>query len=271
VPIDGHVCGLGQVKHREFAMAAGEMSPAEFIAFLETVLGNLSAHSGDGSIHFICMDWRHIGELLLAADLNYRELKNVCVWNKTNGGMGSLYRSKHELVFVFKAGTAPHINNVALGKHGRYRTNVWDYPGVNSLKAGRLEELALHPTVKPVALVADAILDCSNRGGLVLDCFLGSGTTLIAAEKTGRRAAGMELDPARGYRPAAVAGLHWRGGDSRRKRPQLRCRGRCPAGGDPWMNTRSVTASRRSTPGFGRATREIRRAAREGVSRAQPM
>jgi DNA modification methylase len=195
VPIDGHVCGLGRVKHREFAMAVGEMSPAEFIAFLETVLDNLVAHSGDGAIHFICMDWRHIGELLAAADLSYRELKNVCVWNKTNGGMGSLYRSKHELIFVFKSGGAPHINNVALGKHGRYRTNVWDYAGVNSLKAGRLDELALHPTVKPVALVADAILDCSNRGGLVLDCFLGSGTTLIAAEKTGRRAAGMELDP----------------------------------------------------------------------------
>ena len=111
-------------------------------------------------------------------------MKNLCVWNKTNGGMGSLYRSKHELVFVFKVGTAAHINNIELGVHGRNRTNVWDYAGVNALGAGRAEELAMHPTVKPVALVADAILDCSARGGVVLDCFAGSGTTLIAAERT---------------------------------------------------------------------------------------
>ncbi len=195
VPIDGHVCGLGSVQHPDFAMASGEMSEAEFTQLLKTVCGHLVAHSVDGAIHFVCMDWRHVHELLTAARGLYAEQKNLCIWNKDNGGMGSLYRSKHELVFVFKAGLGPHINNVELGKHGRYRTNVWDYAGVNSLRAGRLEELALHPTVKPVALVADAILDCSNRGGLVLDCFLGSGTTLIAAEKTGRRAAGMELDP----------------------------------------------------------------------------
>jgi DNA modification methylase len=195
VPIDGHVCGLGRVRHREFAMAAGEMDPAEFTAFLETVFGHLVAHSGDGAIHFICMDWRHIGELLRAAEPRYSALKNVCVWNKTNAGMGSLYRSKHELVFVFKSGTQPHINNVELGRHGRYRSNVWDYAGVNTLKADRREELALHPTVKPVALVADAIQDCSRRSGIVLDCFLGSGTTLIAAENTGRRGYGIELDP----------------------------------------------------------------------------
>ena len=195
VPIDGHVCGLGSIRHAEFAMASGEMSEAEFTRFLKTVFGHLIGHSAEGAIHFVCMDWRHVYELLTAARGLYAEQKNLCIWNKDNGGMGSLYRSKHELVFVFKAGSGPHINNVDLGKHGRYRTNVWDYAGVNSLKAGRLEELALHPTVKPVALVADAILDCSNRGGLVFDCFLGSGTTLIAAEKTGRRAAGMELDP----------------------------------------------------------------------------
>jgi hypothetical protein len=195
VPIDGHVCGLGSIRHAEFAMGSGEMSEAEFTRFLQTVFGHLIGHSAGGSIHFVCMDWRHVYELLTAARGLYAEQKNLCIWNKDNGGMGSLYRSKHELVFVFKAGSGPHINNVDLGKHGRYRTNVWDYAGVNSLKAGRLEELSLHPTVKPVALVADAILDCSNRGGLVLDCFLGSGTTLIAAEKTGRRAAGMELDP----------------------------------------------------------------------------
>src|SRR5690606_10593132 len=149
---------------------------------------NLAAFSSDGSIHFICMDWRHSFELLNAAGATYTDFKNLCVWNKTNGGMGSLYRSKHELVFVFKNGSAPHINNVELGKHGRYRTNVWDYAGVNTLGSERAEALAMHPTVKPVSLVADAMLDCSTRNGIVLDCFGGSGTTLIAAERVGRRA-----------------------------------------------------------------------------------
>lgn len=195
VPVDGHVCGLGGVKHEEFAMAAGEMSEAEFTAFLTTVFQHLAASSSDGSIHFVCMDWRHMGELLASGRAVYAELKNLCIWNKTNGGMGSLYRSKHELVFVFKSGTAPHVNNVELGRFGRYRTNVWDYAGINALGAGRAEALAMHPTVKPVQLVADAILDCSDRGGVVLDCFLGSGTTLIAAEQVGRRCFGLELDP----------------------------------------------------------------------------
>ncbi len=195
VPIDGHVCGLGGTKHTDFVMAAGEMSEAEFTDFLQTVLGHLAANSADGSIHFVCMDWRHVYELLTAGRAIYSELKNICVWNKTNAGMGSLYRSKHELVFVFKNGTGAHINNVELGRHGRNRTNVWDYPGVNTWREGRLEELAMHPTVKPVALVADAIKDCSRRGGIVLDCFGGSGTTLIAVEQTGRRGCVMELDP----------------------------------------------------------------------------
>ena len=195
VAIDGHVCGLGRVRHAEFAMASGEMSEAEFTIFLETVLGHLAASSADGSIHFVCMDWRHFYELLTAGRAAYSALKNLCVWNKTNGGMGSLYRSKHELVAVFKAGTAPHVNNVELGIHGRYRTNVWDYPGINTFGADRLHELAMHPTVKPVAMVADAILDCSMRGGIVLDAFAGSGTTLIAAERTGRRGYALELDP----------------------------------------------------------------------------
>ena len=195
VPIDGHVSGLGSVKHREFAMASGEMSEAEFIAFLTTSLRPMAAHSQDGAIHFVCMDWRHLFELLTAGRSVYSELKNLCVWTKTNGGMGSLYRSQHELVFVFKKGTAPHINNVELGRHGRNRTNVWAYAGVNSFGADRDEALAMHPTVKPVALVADAILDCSNRGGIVLDAFVGSGTTLIAAERTGRRGFGLELEP----------------------------------------------------------------------------
>jgi DNA modification methylase len=195
VPIDGHVCGLGQVRHAEFAMAAGEMSEAEFTAFLETVFRHLVAHSADGSIHYVCMDWRHLFEAMTAGRKAYAELKNLCVWNKTNGGMGSLYRSKHELVLVFKNGAAPHINNVELGRYGRNRTNVWDYPGVNSLRDGRLDDLKMHPTVKPVALVTDAILDCSKRGGVVLDCFAGSGTTLMAAERSGRRACAMEIDP----------------------------------------------------------------------------
>ncbi len=195
VPIEGHVSGLGKVKHREFAMASGEMTEAEFTAFLATAFRNLASHSADGAIHFICMDWRHLGEVLAAGRAAYTDLKNLCVWAKTNGGMGSLYRSQHELVFVFKAGTGSHINNVELGKHGRYRTNLWSYAGINSFGKDRDAELALHPTVKPVALVADAILDCSKRGGIVLDAFAGSGTTLIAAEKTGRRGYGIELDP----------------------------------------------------------------------------
>jgi DNA modification methylase len=196
VPIDGHASGLGDVRHREFAMASGEMSEAEFTAFLEKIFGRLVKHSIDGSIHFICMDWRHCFELLSAGRRTYAELKALCVWNKTNGGMGSLYRSKHELVFVFKNGGAPHVNNIELGRFGRNRTNVWDYAGMNTFGDGRLEDLATHPTIKPVDMIADAILDCSKRDALVLDCFGGSGTTVIAAEKTGRRAAVMELDAA---------------------------------------------------------------------------
>jgi DNA modification methylase len=195
VPIDGHVCGLGSVKHREFAMASGEMSREEFTTFLRTVMQHLAAHSVDGSIHYHCMDWRHIGEILEAGAAAYDEFKNLCVWAKDNGGMGTFYRSRHELVFVFKAGTSPHTNNFGLGEKGRYRTNVWEYRGVNTRRKGRLDELALHPTVKPVAMVADALRDVSGRGEIVLDPFSGSGTTLIAAQKTGRRARVMELDP----------------------------------------------------------------------------
>lgn len=195
VPVNGHICGLGKVKHDEFVMASGEMTEAEFVDFLTRVMGNLASSSLDGSIHFLCMDWRHNLEILLAAREVYSEQKNLIVWNKDNGGMGTFYRSKHELVFAFKNGSAPHINNFGLGQHGRYRTNVWDYAGINSLKAGRDEELAMHPTVKPVAMVVDAIKDCSKRGGIVLDAFSGSGTTIIAAEQTGRRGYAIELDP----------------------------------------------------------------------------
>lgn len=195
VRIDGHVSGLGRARHAEFAMASGEMSEAEFTAFLEKALGHHATHSRDGALHFVCMDWRHSRELLAAGSSVYSECKNLCVWVKTNAGMGSLYRSQHELVYVFKVGTAPHVNNVELGRHGRYRSNVWRYAGVNTFGADRDEALAMHPTVKPVRLVADAILDCSRRGDHVLDGFAGSGTTLLAAERTGRIGYGLELEP----------------------------------------------------------------------------
>jgi DNA modification methylase len=195
VTIPGNVSGKGKVVHEDFVMASGEMSENEFAAFLATACGHMATHSVDGSIHFIFMDWRHIDTLLAAGKAVYTDLKNIVVWNKDNGGMGPLYRSKHELVAVFKHGTAAHINNVALGKYGRYRTNVWNYRGVNTLRAGREDELAMHPTVKPVSLLADAMLDCSNRGDVILDPFAGSGSTIIAAERTGRRARVIELEP----------------------------------------------------------------------------
>jgi len=195
VPIDGHVGGSGRIKHQEFAMACGEMSSSEFTSFLKTSFQNQANHATDGSIHFICMDWRHISELLDAGRHVYTELKNLITWVKDNGGMGTFYRSRHELIFAYKLGTAPHINSFELGQHGRYRTNVWQYKGVNTMKAGRMQELALHPTVKPVQMIADAIKDVSARNDIVLDLFGGSGSTLIAAHKTGRRARMCELDP----------------------------------------------------------------------------
>ena len=196
--IDGHAGGLGAIHHRPFPMASGEMARPEFTAFLGEAFRNLAAFSVDGAIHFVCMDWRHVEELLAAGREAYDELKNICVWVKDNAGMGSFYRSRHEFIAVFKHGRQGHRNNIQLGQFGRNRSNVWHYPGANSFtrysEEGNL--LALHPTVKPVAMVADAILDCSARGDIVLDAFLGSGTTLIAAERTGRRCHGMELDPA---------------------------------------------------------------------------
>lgn len=195
VPVTGHVSGLGRNQHREFAMASGEMSRPEFTQFLTTSFKLCARFSVDGSIHYQFMDWRHMREMLDAGEQAYTEFKGLCVWSKTNAGMGSLYRSRHELIFVWKSGKAPHINNVELGRHGRYRTNVWDYAGVNTFRRGRDQELAMHPTVKPVGLVADAIRDCSKVGGLVLDPFAGSGTTIIAAERTKRRAAAIEIEP----------------------------------------------------------------------------
>ncbi len=196
VAINGHVGGKGQIQHRDFAMGCGEMTSSDFTTFLTTTFEHLAANSTDGSIHYAFMDWRHMQEMLQAGHAVYSELKNLCVWNKTNGGMGSFYRSKHELVFVWKSGTAPHLNNFELGQHGRNRTNVWDYAGVNAFRSERMDELQMHPTVKPVGLVADAIRDCSRRGDFVLDPFCGSGTILIAAERTGRKARALEIDPA---------------------------------------------------------------------------
>ena len=197
VAIEGNVSGHGSIHHPEFAMASGEMNEAEFVAFLTTSLRLLARHSANGSIHFVCMDWRHASELLAAGNQIYEALLNLCVWVKSNGGIGSFYRSRHELVFVFKNGKGPHRNNVQLGRYGRNRTNVWEYPSVSAISRqgdeGNL--LALHPTVKPAALIADALLDCSARGDIVLDTFLGSGSTLVAAERVGRICFGIEIEP----------------------------------------------------------------------------
>jgi DNA modification methylase len=197
VPISGNVCGKGSIHHREFEMASGEMSVAEFIVFLTTIFRLLVKYSTEGSVHFHFMDWRHLQEIVTAGGQVYNSLLNLCVWVKDNGGMGSLYRSRHELVLVYRNGKEPHRNNVQLGRFGRYRTNVWEYPGINGLSKSGEEGnlLALHPTVKPVQLIADAILDCSARGDIVLDSFLGSGSTLIAAERVGRVCYGIEIDP----------------------------------------------------------------------------
>jgi DNA modification methylase len=195
VKIDGHVSGLGKVKHREFALASGEMDEGSFTQFLTESLRAAAVPLKDGAIAFVCMDWRHMRELLNAGHAVFDELKNLCVWNKTNGGMGTFYRSKHELVFVFKKGRAPHTNNFGLGDSGRYRTNVWDYAGINSFGETRDQDISMHPTVKPVALIADAIKDCTKRGEIVLDTFGGSGSTLIAADQCGRQARLIELDP----------------------------------------------------------------------------
>ena len=176
-------------------MAVGEMSGSAFTSFLQTVLGHMAGHSEDGALHFVCMDWRHMGELLAAGETVYTELKNLCVWDKGSGGMGSFYRSRHELVFLFKHGRPAHRNNVELGRHGRNRTNVWAYPSPSRCVGQDGSLSAQHPTVKPVAMVVDAVLDGSSRGGIVLDGFGGSGTTLIAAERTGRRGYLLELDP----------------------------------------------------------------------------
>jgi DNA modification methylase len=198
VRIDGHATGNGSIHHREFAMASGEMSEVEFVSFLNNSLRLLERYSANNSVHFLCIDWRHVGDLIAVGKQVYDEFLNCCIWVKGQGGMGSFYRSQHELILVFRKGKGPHRNNIQLGQFGRNRTNVWSYPGIQTLskQSGEGNLLALHPTVKPIAMVADAILDCSARGEIVLDAFLGSGTTLMAAERVGRICCGIEIDPA---------------------------------------------------------------------------
>lgn len=202
VPIDGFVSGLGKTRHREFAMGTGEMSRDQFVAFLSATVAAIKPVLADGAILYLCMDWRHGGELCEAAAQNGLEQKNLCVWVKSNAGMGSFYRSQHELIFVFKHGEGPHQNNFGLGAGGRTRSNVWQYRGVNAFGKDRMDLLGIHPTVKPVAMIADALRDVTRRGDVVLDAFLGSGSTLIAAEETGRVCIGVEIDPV--YVDAAI-------------------------------------------------------------------
>jgi DNA modification methylase len=195
VRIAGHVQGRGRIKHREFDFATGEMSDEDYVSFLKAGCRNIARVCVDGAIVFQCTDWRHVCQMFEAARSAFTEPKNLVVWNKTSPGQGSFYRSQHELIGVFKVGTGNPVNSFGLGEHGRMRSNVWTYPGANSFHAGRMEELTMHPTVKPVALVADAMRDCSMKGDIVLDTYLGSGTTVLAAEKTGRRGFGLEYDP----------------------------------------------------------------------------
>jgi DNA modification methylase len=194
VAIDGHVSGLGKIKHRPFPMASGEMTKVEFTAFLTGAFEQIAAASQDGALIYTCIDGPHLHELLNAGYAVYDELKTVICWGKTNAGMGSLYRVQTELIPLWKKGKAPHINNIELGRHGRYRTTLWSYAGANTFRRGRMEELASHPTVKPCAMLMEAIKDCSKPNGIILDSFGGSGTTLIAAAKTKRRGYLMELD-----------------------------------------------------------------------------
>jgi DNA modification methylase len=195
VPVNGHVSGKGQTRHREFVQGSGEMSAEDFTTFLTSSLSNAASVSRNGAVWFACMDWRHLDEMSRAGRQAFHEMLNLCVWAKTNGGMGSLYRSQHELVFVFRKGKAGHRNNVQLGRYGRNRTNIWSYPGVNTFREGRMEDLTAHPTAKPVAMIRDALKDVSARGEIVRDPFLGGGATLMAAEASGRIARGLELDP----------------------------------------------------------------------------
>ncbi len=230
--IEGNVSGKGKVKHLNFGQASGEMGSDQFSHFLATACGNLVAYSDNGAIHYVCMDWRHTQELMAAGREVYTELKNIVVWAKDNPGLGSLYRSAHEFIFVYKSGTAAHINNVELGKHGRNRSNVWQYQSAATAGRKGNKLFDLHPTVKPIDLVCDAILDCSNRGGIVLDSFLGSGTTLLAAERTGRNLSWHRAGPGLcRHRDPTLAERHGqgRGPDSGRRKVQR-------SGASQWPN-----------------------------------
>lgn len=186
--------GKGKVNHGDFVQASGELLSNEFIEFLKTFLSHCCNHLIDGGLIYSAMDWRHAFEILTAARVLDLEQKNCLVWNKTNAGMGSHYRSKHEFFYLFKSGSSPHVNTVELGAHGRYRSNVLDYAGVNTFRKGRMKDLIAHPTVKPTALIADLILDCSKPNDIILDPFAGSGTIFLACERIGRRARAIELD-----------------------------------------------------------------------------
>ncbi|PWJ92721.1 DNA modification methylase [Mesorhizobium loti] len=194
-PIAGNVSGKGSVKHPDFQMASGEMSRKEFREFLCKALSLACLHSRDGSLHYVFSDWRMIGLLIGIGEEAYSKLLNIIAWVKPNAGLGSHYRSQHELIAVFKHGEAAHINNVQLGRMGRYRSNVWQYAGASGFSKTRKRDLKDHPTVKPLMMIADAIRDATNPGDVVLDPFGGSGTTLIAAELTGRRACLIEIEP----------------------------------------------------------------------------
>ncbi|HIS82345.1 TPA: ParB N-terminal domain-containing protein [Candidatus Scatenecus faecavium] len=193
--IKGHVCGLGKTQHEEFAMASGEMTDAEFAEFISKFIQNLIKFSVDGSLHYMFMDWAGLNILLTAGKKYYTELKNIAIWNKGVGGMGAMYRSQHEMVPIFKNGKAKHQNHIQLGKYGRYRTNVWDYPGVRATNPASLELLKLHPTCKNVCMLHSILLDASSKNDIVLDCFGGSGSTLLAAERCKRRARLIEISP----------------------------------------------------------------------------
>jgi DNA modification methylase len=196
LPVHGFVSGLGQTRHREFLQASGELNTEQFEGFLSNALQSLRQSLRAGAVAYVCIDWRHLYELLSAGRHCGLPVLNICVWAKTNAGMGSLYRSQHEMVVVFRSGEGQHENNVELGRHGRHRSNLWTYRGLNAFGTDRADLLASHPTVKPVAMIADAIRDVTRRNDTVLDLFLGSGSTLIATENTGRRCFGVELDPA---------------------------------------------------------------------------
>lgn len=194
--IENNVSGNGQTKHSDFLMGAGETGLKEFaMTLLRPAFKCIAAHCSSGAIAFVFSDWRALPHVVDAASGVFLEWKQLIIWSKTNGGQGAFYRSAHEEILAFKVSEGQHINNFKLGEGGRYRTNVWTYAGANVFRSGRMQDLTDHPTVKPKKLMADAILDCSKRGGIVLDAFAGSGTTLCAAAATGRRGRGIELDP----------------------------------------------------------------------------